>query len=115
MKRALVVFALLFVACAGVTRDAVLSRTMAGLQAADKAFVAKDDQIQMDIVASAHDEGDGRNMLAQYRVGPRAKVVAAFTVAYTAVATASVDLTEASLANLVHAAAEAVRALKELP
>lgn len=114
MKRALIIFALALVACAHVTRDEVLSRTMAGLEAADKAFVAKDDAIQMEIVAKADNEGEGRNALQQYRVGPRAKVVVAFTVAYTAVATASIDLSEASLTQLVHAAAEAIAAFKTL-
>lgn len=111
-RPALILFALALVACA-TSRDAVLSRTLAGLQAADKAFVAHDAELQAEIVAKAESEADGRRELAEYRVR-RDKVTAAFIVAYTAVATASVDLTEDSLVQLVRAAAQAIAALKEL-
>lgn len=113
MKQAITLLILACVAACATSRDAILSRAMAGLSAADKAFVAADARLQDEIVAKADSEADGRRQLAEYRVR-RDVVTVAFIGAYTAVAIASTDLNATSLGEAVKAVAGAVAAYRGL-
>lgn len=104
---------LFLVAACGSTRDAVLVRAMAGLDAASRVFVAQDVAAQDRIVAEAPSHEQGRAALEAYRAR-RDKVAAGFVLAYSAVAAASVDLTEASLQAALVAGAEVVQAMRAL-
>jgi hypothetical protein len=98
-------------ACA--SRDAALSRTMAGIDAAARVLATADAAAQQRIVEEATSEADGRARLGVYRAR-RAQVEAAFVVAYAAVAAASIDLTEDALRAALSAGGAAVRAVQAL-
>lgn len=98
-------------ACAG--REKALARTATALDAARYAFVEGDLQRQREIADGAPTLADGQERLRAYRAA-RAKVSAAFIAAYTALAAASLELTEVSFREAVAAAGTAVRGLREL-
>lgn len=103
----------IFVVACATSRDAVLSRVSSGLEAAQKAFIQADVRNQEAIVAKATSLEEGKKALAAYR-DKRDKVAGAFVLAWSAVAAASLDLTEKSFVEAVGAAGAAYRAWKEL-
>lgn len=100
------------VGCAG-GRDELLSKTLAGVNAAHEAFVAYDREHQAEIVDTAKTHDEGAAALAGYR-GARAKVSIAFVAAYGAIAAASTDLTDEGLTKAAFAARDLVQALRAL-
>lgn len=108
---AVVVIALIASACAG--RDALLSRTIAGVNAGRDAFVPYDAAKQAAIVDAAPSHDAGAAALADYRKARR-PVELAMVAAYGAIAVASVDLSEAALTSAAKAAADFISALRAL-
>jgi len=102
----------LLAACAA-GRQEILSRTMAGVDAASKAFLAYDQHHQAELVDAAISRADGAAALFAYRA-KRDKVAAAFIGAYSALAVASVDLSDASLTAAAHATAAMLAAMRNL-
>lgn len=107
------VFLLVAVAGCAASRDEVLSRALAGVEAADKSFVGYDKAHQGGIVDSATSREQGERSLAEYR-GQRDKVTAAFVAAYGAIAVASVDANDAAIKSTIDTMATLVTALREL-
>lgn len=97
--------------CAG--RDALLSKTLAGVNAARDGFAPYDKDHQAEIVEAAKTREEGVAALSDYRA-KRNKVTVAFVAAYGAIAAASVDLTDESLTKAAFAARDLVSALRAL-
>lgn len=107
---------LILAACAG-GKDAVLTSTLAGVNAARDAFVAWDADHQSKIVDGATGLADGQAKLAAYRKD-RAKASAAFVAAYGAISIASINGSGESYVAAVgaaHALLQALRTLGVLP
>lgn len=100
-------------ACAA-SKDEVLSKIMAGVTAAQTAFLAFDKEHQDQIVTDATSLEQGKAALAAYR--DKRKVVAtAFVAAYGALAAASLDPSTASgLAQAASTAQALLAALRDL-
>lgn len=116
IRRARLAFVLVVLgaaACATTSRDAVLARTLAGLNAARDAFTTWDAQHQLALVEAAPSRAEGEASLAAYRA-QRAKVTTALVGAYGAVAAASLSATASSLIEVTHAAESVLAALREL-
>lgn len=107
---ALILFALA-ASCAG-GRDEILSKTLAGVNAAEKAYVTYDAKHQLEIVDAAPTREAGQSALAEWRT-QRNKATVAFVAAYGALAAASTDLNEQSLAKAIDAAKTVIQALKD--
>ena len=107
------VLVLLFLAGCAASKDAVLSRSLAGVEAAEKAFLAYDKAHQGGLVDAATSREQGEKSLADYRA-QRDKVVAALVASYGAIAVASTDGSDASLRAAVNAMTAMVAALREL-
>jgi hypothetical protein len=103
---------MLLVGCAA-GREMILSRTMAGMNAAEKAFVAWDAHHQIELVEAAHSREDGEVALVTYRA-KRDHVVKGMIAAYSALAVASVDLEGDSLAVAARATAAVLAGLRNL-
>lgn len=101
---------LLLAACA-TSKDAVLTRTLAGLDAAHSAFEAMDTRRQADIVERATSLADGKAALLAYR-GKRDKIEDGFIAAYAAVGLASVQLSDLTIARLIQISTEAIVAFR---
>ncbi len=110
-RRLALALALLAACAAG--RQEILSRTMAGLGAAEKAFVAYDAKQQEAIVASATSREDGAAKLLAWRAR-RDRVAATFVTAYGALAVASLDLTDEALTAAGRTTAAVLAALRNL-
>jgi len=91
--------------CGG--RQHTLSASMLGVDAAGVAFTTWDTEHQDALVASATSIADGQAKLGEYRAA-RAKIEAAFAVAYRALAAAALDKD-----SPMKAALDAVKALDE--
>lgn len=100
-------------ACATATKEQIIARTFAGLQAAEDAFVKGDARRQDAIVEAATSHEQGVAALAAYKA-KRDKVAVSFVAAYSAIAVASVDLTDSAITQMVSLAAEVISALREL-
>lgn len=116
MRRALpllLAFVLGAAACA-VSRDVVLTKSLAGVNAAREAFVAFDKAHQDGIVADSKTFEGGRLALDAYRE-QRNKVTIALVAAYGAIAVAAADVTDSkSLVEVVDAMTALVSALQDL-
>lgn len=112
MRSRLGIFLLALVGCAA-TRGEVLSRSLAGVDAAEKAFVAYDRAHQGGIVDTSTSYDQGHRTLEAYR-SQRDKVATAIVAAYAAIAAASVDTTDDSLRKAAAAMTTVVSALREL-
>lgn len=111
----LLALALIVGACAH--RDAIISRTTAGIDAAYRVFQVEDERIQMRIVEDAPDKEAMLERLRAHRA-KRDKVNDAFVAAYAGVAAAALsksDLSMSRLAQLAFQAYEAYRAWRRLP
>lgn len=97
--------------CAG--RDALLSKTLAGVNAGRDAFSSYDKDHQAEIVEANTSREAGLAALNEYRAA-RAKVSIAFVAAYGAIAAASTDLTDESLTKAAFAARDLIKALRAL-
>jgi hypothetical protein len=86
---------------------------LASLNAARDGFVAYDAKHQSDIVDAAKSLEEGKASLAEYRT-KREPLIQAFAVAYSALAAAALDDTEARLAEAGKTAIEVYRLVKEL-
>ena len=107
------VLVLLFLAGCAASKDAVLSRSLAGVEAAEKAFLAYDKAHQGGLVDSATSREQGEKSLADYRA-QRDKAAAALVAAYLAIAVASTDGSEASLKATTDAMVALITAMREL-
>ncbi len=94
------------------SRQHLLSSTFAGVKAADDAFATWDRSHQDGIVSHATTLADGEAQLAAYRAD-RARVEAAFVVAYKALAAALLD-SDSSTTAVLAAAADLYRAIEAL-
>lgn len=106
-----ILFCLALVAACATSKDAVLTRTLAGLDAAHVSFVSLDEQRQAEIVEHASTLDEGKAALAAHRKA-RNKITDAFVAAYGAVAVAALEPSDANMARLVALAVAAVTALK---
>lgn len=95
------------------TKDQVLTRSLAGVDAAEKAFVAYDHEHQSGIVSGATSREQGEKSLTEYRA-QRDKVTAALVAAYGAIAVASSDGSDASIRKTIDAVTAVVAAMREL-
>ena len=110
----IVVVVLLTMACVSAQEKAV-KHSLTALNAARTGFVAWDAETQRGIVASATSLEEGRAKLGAHRT-KRERVVAAFNVAYAALALAALEPTTANLLEAALQARilyEAIKALKE--
>jgi hypothetical protein len=108
-RYALLALALILGACAH--RDAIITRTTAGIDAAYHVFQLEDERVQMRIVADAPDKDTMLERLRAHRA-KRDRVNTAFVAAYGAVAAAALsksDLNMSRLAKLAFLAYEAYR------
>jgi hypothetical protein len=112
LKRFIITILLLCAACAA-SKDVVLSKTFAGLNAARDAFVTWDERHQAEIVDAAKSLEEGKAALTSYRA-KRTKVKVAFEVAYGAFAVASISGTADAIAKASTAATSLLSALREL-
>jgi hypothetical protein len=103
---------LVFVGACGASRELVLAKTKAGLDAAREALVQYNAQHEDEIVTNATSHELGAKELADYRA-KRANVTKVFVVAYGALAAASVDDNK-SLVELIDTAKALVAALRDL-
>ena len=107
------IFVLLLIglgACGG--RQQMLSSTFSAVRAADDGFATWDRDHQDSIVTHATSLADGEAKLGAYR-GDRARVEAAFVVAYKALAAALLD-SDSSTVDVVEAASALYQAIAGL-
>jgi hypothetical protein len=106
----------LLAACAG-GRDATLSRTLAGLDAARHAFhsadIASQEAIPAEVAARGGTREEAEAALRSHRAR-RDKVSIAFVAAYTAVATAALEPGDELVEQAYQTAAAALRAAREM-
>lgn len=102
---------LLLVAACGTSRDAVLVRTTAGVDAAFAAFKAEDERLQMRIVDGAATRPEAEVKLKEHRAA-RDKVNHAFVGAYAGIAAAALSPSDATTARMVTLALAAMDAAK---
>lgn len=100
-------------ACGATARQRALDTTLAALDAARDGFVAYDSAKQAAIVDAAITKEAGVSALAAWRE-KRTAVVELFLVAYSALAAACLDATQATLQEAAFAAARAYDAVKHL-
>lgn len=105
-----ILFVLLLAACA-TSKDAVLTRTLAGLDAAHASFVSLDERRQTEIKDNAATLEEGKAALAAHR-RTRNKITDAFVAAYGAVAVAALEPSDANMGRLVALTVAAVTALR---
>lgn len=109
--RSPILFVLALVAACATSKDAVLTRTLAGLDAAHTAFEAMDTRRQADLVERAQTMAEGKAALASHRAR-RDKVEDGFIAAYSALALASLERSDLNLGRLVQLATEAIVAFR---
>lgn len=100
-------------ASCAASRDEVLSRSLAGVEAAEKSFLSYDRAHQGGIVDSATSREQGERSLAEYRA-QRDTVVAALIVAYNAIAIASATTTDETIKSTIDAITDLLSSLRRL-
>lgn len=109
--RSPILFVLALVAACATSKDAIISRTLAGVDAAHAAFEAMDARREADIVAAATSHADGEAKLTAHRKVTD-KIEDGFIAAWSAIALASLDRSDANLGRMVQLATEAMVAFR---
>jgi hypothetical protein len=102
--------ALILGACAH--RDAIITRTTAGIDAAYRVFQSEDERVQTKIVDAAPDKDTMLTRLRAHRTA-RDQVNDAFVAAYGAVAAAAMSKTDLNMSRLAKLAFLAYEAYRE--
>jgi hypothetical protein len=105
-------FVVLAIAGCAVSKDAVLSRSLAGVEAAEKSFHAYDLDHQGGIVDSATTREGAKRSAAEYRM-QRDKVSAVIGLAYNAILVAAADGTDEKLKAMTEALAALLSAMRD--